>query len=49
MLVKELIAKLQELPEHLQDAPVLIDTDKRIDEYFTRDSSTRPATGILPI
>ena len=34
MLVKELIAKLQELPEHLQDAPVLIDTDKRIDDVY---------------
>ena len=34
MLVKELIAKLQELPEHLQNAPVLIDTDKRIDDVY---------------
>lgn len=27
MLVKELIAKLQELPEYLQDAPVLCTTE----------------------
>lgn len=34
MLVKELIAKLQELPEHLQDAPVLIDTDMNICDAY---------------